>query len=71
MRRRPSRGPWQTRGVIAGAASQTQQAEAMRNLALKRAEYEQSVKQQQAQTDKAYDIRPASGSNSSSPSRSG
>ena len=43
--------------VIAETASQTKQAEAMRDLALKRAEYEQSVKRQQAQTDKAYDIQ--------------
>ena len=43
--------------VIAEAASQTKQAEAMRDLSLKRAEYEQTVKKQQAQTDKAYDIQ--------------
>jgi flotillin len=43
--------------VIAESASQTKQAEAMRDLALKRSEYEQIVKRQQAQTDKAYDIQ--------------
>lgn len=43
--------------VIAESASQAKQAEAMRDLQLRRAEYEQTVKKQQAQTDKAYDIQ--------------
>ncbi len=43
--------------TIARAASDTKQAEAMRDLNLKKAEYEQTVRAQQAQTDKAYDIQ--------------
>jgi len=42
--------------TIARAASETKQAEAIRDLNLKKAEYEQTVRSQQAQTDKAYDI---------------
>jgi flotillin len=42
--------------TIARAASETKQAEAIRDLNLKKAEYEQSVRAQQAQTDKAYEI---------------
>ncbi len=42
--------------VIARSASETKQAEAVRDLNLKRAEYEQSVRSQQATTDKAYEI---------------
>jgi flotillin len=43
--------------TIARAASETKQAEAIRDLNLKKAEYEQTVRSQQAQTDKAYDIQ--------------
>lgn len=43
--------------TIARAASETKQAEAIRDLNLKKAEYEQSVRAQQAQTDKAYEIQ--------------
>ena len=43
--------------VIAELASQTRQAEASRDLELKKAEYEASVKKAQAQADKAYDIQ--------------
>src|SRR5947209_8377072 len=42
--------------TIARAASETKQAEAIRDLNLKKAEYEQSVRSQQAMTDKAYEI---------------
>ena len=42
--------------TIARAASETKQAEAIRDLNLKKAEYEQTVRSQQAQTDKAYEI---------------
>jgi len=42
--------------TIARAASETKQAEAIRDLNLKKAQYEQTVRAQQAQTDKAYDI---------------
>jgi len=42
--------------TIARAASETKQAEAIRDLNLKKAQYEQTVRSQQAQTDKAYDI---------------
>ncbi|HNM77659.1 MAG TPA: hypothetical protein PKI89_04795, partial [Tepidiformaceae bacterium] len=38
-------------------ASQTRQAEAERDLFLKRAEFERSVKTSQAQADKAYEIQ--------------
>ena len=37
-------------------ASQSRQAEAERDLSLKRAEYERTVKTAQAQADKAYEI---------------
>lgn len=43
--------------VIAQTASQAKQAEAVRDLDLKRAEYEGTVKTRQATTDKAYDIQ--------------
>jgi flotillin len=43
--------------TIARSASETKQAEAIRDLNLKKAEYEQTVRSQQAQTDKAYDIQ--------------
>lgn len=43
--------------VIAQTASQAKQAEAVRDLDLKRAEYEGAVKTRQATTDKAYDIQ--------------
>src|SRR4051794_31070585 len=43
--------------VIAETASQTRQAEAMRDLEVKRAEYGLTVKAQQAQADKAYEIQ--------------
>lgn len=43
--------------VIARSASETRQAEAVRDLNLKKAEYQQTVQAQQAQTDKAYDIQ--------------
>ncbi len=43
--------------VIAEMASQARQAEAQRDLALKKAEYEAMVKRAQAQADKAYDIQ--------------
>ncbi len=42
--------------TIARAASETKQAEAIRDLNLKKAEYEQTVRSQQATTDKAYEI---------------
>ncbi|HEX5499258.1 MAG TPA: flotillin family protein, partial [Thermomicrobiales bacterium] len=45
--------------VIAETASQTRQAEAVRDLNLKRAEFEASVQSQQAAADKAYDIQAA------------
>lgn len=43
--------------VIAEAASQTRQAEALRDLDLKKAEYAASVQEQQAAADKAYEIQ--------------
>jgi flotillin len=43
--------------VIAQTVSQTKQAEAVRDLDLKRAQYEATVKAQQATTDKSYDIQ--------------
>ncbi len=43
--------------VVAQTVSQTRQAEAVRDLDLKRAQYESTVKAQQATTDKAYDIQ--------------
>jgi flotillin len=43
--------------VIAETASQTRQAEAQRDLAMKKADYDAVVKKQQAQADKAYDIQ--------------
>jgi flotillin len=43
--------------VIAETASQTRQAEAVRDLETKRAEYDATVKAQQAQADKAYEIQ--------------
>src|SRR5829696_8654941 len=43
--------------VIAETASQTRQAEAVRDLDLKRAEYDATVKAQQAAADKAYEIQ--------------
>ncbi|MDP9373303.1 MAG: SPFH domain-containing protein [Chloroflexota bacterium] len=43
--------------VIAQTVSQTRQAEAVRDLDLKRAEYEAAVKARQATADKAYDIQ--------------
>lgn len=43
--------------VIAQTMSQTKQAEAVRDLDLKRAQYEATVKAQQATTDKSYDIQ--------------
>ncbi|MGH2559558.1 MAG: flotillin family protein [Thermomicrobiales bacterium] len=43
--------------VIAETASQTRQAEAIRDLEIKRAEYASTVKAQQAQADKAYEIQ--------------
>src|SRR5829696_3693536 len=43
--------------VIAEAASQTRQAEAIRDLEIKRAEYDATVKAQQAAADKAYEIQ--------------
>ena len=43
--------------VIAETASQTRQAEAVRDLDLKRAEYDASVQAQKAAADKAYEIQ--------------
>src|SRR5438105_1885371 len=43
--------------VMAETASATKQAEAQRDLELKKAEYAASVRQQQATADKAYDIQ--------------
>src|SRR5690242_3700369 len=43
--------------VLAQTMSQTKQAEAVRDLDLKRAEYESTVKAQQATTDKSYEIQ--------------
>ena len=43
--------------MIAETASQTRQAEAVRDLEVKRAEYAATVKSQQAQADLAYDIQ--------------
>jgi flotillin len=43
--------------VIAEMASQTRQAEALRDLSLKKAEYEAETKRAQAQADKAYDLQ--------------
>lgn len=43
--------------VIAETASQTRQAEAMRDLDLKKAEYAATVQEQQAAADKAYEIQ--------------
>lgn len=43
--------------VIAETASQTRQAEAVRDLEIKRAEYDATVKAQQALADKAYEIQ--------------
>jgi flotillin len=45
--------------VIAETASHTRQAEAMRDLDVKRAEYEASVQAQKASADKAYEIYAA------------
>lgn len=45
--------------VIAETASHTRQAEAMRDLDLKRAEYDASVQAQKATADKAYEIEVA------------
>jgi flotillin len=42
--------------VIAQTASQTKQAEATRDLEVKRAEYDAAVRQQRATAEKAYDI---------------
>ncbi|MBI2939146.1 MAG: flotillin family protein [Chloroflexi bacterium] len=42
--------------VIAQAASQTRQAEATRDLEIKKAEYDAAVRQQRATAEKAYDI---------------
>lgn len=42
--------------VLAESLSQTAQAEAVRDLNLKQAEYERSVQEQRAQADKAYEI---------------
>jgi flotillin len=43
--------------VIAEMASQTRQAEALRDLSLKKAEYEAETQRAKAQADKAYDIQ--------------
>lgn len=43
--------------VIAETASQTRQAEAIRDLEIKKAEYDATVKAQQATADKAYEIQ--------------
>jgi flotillin len=43
--------------VLAEALSQARQAEALRDLEIKKAEYLEMVKRQQAQADKAYDIQ--------------
>jgi flotillin len=43
--------------VIAEMASQTSQAQALRDLTLKKAEFEAETKQAQAQADKAYEIQ--------------
>src|SRR6204780_1817745 len=43
--------------VIAETASQTKQAEATRDLEIKKAEYMESSKRQQAQADKSYEIQ--------------
>jgi flotillin len=43
--------------VIAETASQTKQAEATRDLEIKKAEYLETTKRQQAQADKAYEIQ--------------
>jgi flotillin len=43
--------------VLAEALSQAAQAEAQRDLEIKRAQYVETVKRQQAQADKAYDIQ--------------
>src|SRR6202042_2927136 len=43
--------------VIAETASQTKQAEATRDLEIKKAEYMETTKRQQAQADKAYEIQ--------------
>jgi flotillin len=45
--------------VIAETASQTRQAEAVRDLDIKRAEYEATVQAQKAAADKAYEIQTA------------
>ena len=43
--------------VLAETLSQAKQAEAQRDLEIKRAQYIELVKRQQAQADKAYDIQ--------------
>jgi flotillin len=43
--------------VLAQALSQAAQAEAMRDLEIKKAQYQETVKRQQAQADKSYDIQ--------------
>ena len=43
--------------MIAETLSQAKQAEAQRDLEIKRAEYLETVKKQQAQADKAYEIQ--------------
>jgi flotillin len=43
--------------VLAETLSQTAQAQATRDLEIKKAEYTETVKRQQAQSDKAYDIQ--------------
>jgi flotillin len=43
--------------VLAETLSQTKQAEATRDLEIKKAEYQEMVKKQQAQADKAYEIQ--------------
>ena len=43
--------------MLAETLSQAKQAEAQRDLEIKKAEYLETVKKQQAQADKAYEIQ--------------
>ncbi|HEV3112123.1 MAG TPA: flotillin family protein [Candidatus Binataceae bacterium] len=56
--------------VVAETASLARQAEAQRDLEVKKATYGELIKRQQAQTDKAYEIQSNLCSNKSSPKRS-
>jgi len=51
--------------VLAETLSQAKQAESQRDLEIKKAQYLEVTKKQQAQADKAYDIQPLSCSNRS------